>query len=127
MLTDPSAVELVPREEMGRGYDARALDQLRMKALRERLGGMRADLRERGLALALLRTRLVEAEADFRRDCANGLGQDFVQDALKMFGDEAAALLKEKRGSLTPLAEVAATELASATAKAEQPKAKKAS
>lgn len=128
MLGDSaSSVQLVPNEQLGRGYGAKDLDALRLDGLRKAVNERRPDLHAKGLALGVMRARLLEAEEAFRMECANGLGRDYVQDAVKMFGDEAKALVRAKREGIRPFHEVAMAELSalSAPAAAPAPAAKK--
>lgn len=118
------AQTLVAPEAIGRGYGAKDLEAMRLKALTERLDSLRPDLKETGIALALYRKRLEEAETQFRRELSEGVGNDFVQSALTMFQADAADLMKARRADMAKITDGAVADLKALRAPAKPTKAK---
>ncbi len=114
--SDPYASHTVPPGDVGRGYGAKDLEAMRLQGLVKQLSESRPDLKEQGLALAVLRLRLEEAEEAFRIELRNGVGGDFVTDALKMFRGDAEKLWSVLRGKAKPIADVAKAALAKLSA-----------
>lgn len=90
----PYSESLVAPAEVGRGYGAKDIEAMRVAALSKRLEDVRPDLKEKGVALAYARLTQQAAEERFNVELAGGVGNDFVQEAKKIFNQEAERLFR---------------------------------